>query len=90
MTGSIKTESHVMRLFAVMLLTSFLLAVIAVAVPIQTALAGGTSCYPWERSGCCDSAWPCRQDYYKRQCWNLGNYWTEYSCDTVSLCDDGC
>ncbi len=90
MVNSIKTQSSIMRFLIAMLLLSFLLAGISVVTPVQIALAGGTTCDSWQFAGCCESWWPCRQDYYFRQCWNMGNTWWEYSCNVISVCDYGC
>ncbi len=86
MTKYGKMQPVVMRVLTVMLVTSFIMAVVVMATPVQTALAGGTSCTGWTWRGCCDSWWPGLQDYYSRECYNLNNHWTEWGCRVISGC----
>lgn len=91
MNSSFTMRSSVTRVLLIMLLASLLLAGFSVAIPAKTAFAGGTTCDSWVFRGCCESWWPCRQDFYSRNCWNDGAPpWEEWSCNVISECDYGC
>ncbi len=80
-----RMQRVMMRVLAVMLVVSFLLAVTSLMWPRPTRASG---CSAWQNTGsCCDiSWWPGEQDYQWRKCVG-GNYeWYEYRCAAFTQC----
>lgn len=82
-----KLSAKTQRVLAVLLLVCMLASLTVVIAPQRVMAA---DCGSWSNVGCCECAWPCRQDEEVRTCWYMGHSWQEWRCACPSICDAGC